>query len=169
MAGSEEQPMQHSSPATLSARAKRAAKKQQHPAGTDTAGQTRALMQTVLDNMGEGVALFDREFRLRFINRQCMEFQNYPAEVAYPGASAYDMLRFQIERGDFGEVTDADRILSERMSLMRQPGGYHYDRRTAGGQHIEFNFKPLKDGGVLVVCRDITELKRVEVITAGRR
>ena len=154
--------MPQSSPATLSARAKRAAKKQQHPDGPDTAGQARALMQTVLDNMGEGVALFDREFRLRFINRQCMEFQNYPAEVAYPGASGYDMLRFQIKRGDFGKVPDVDRILSERTNLMRQLGGYHYDRRTAGGQHVEFNFKPLTDGGVLVVCRDITELKRIE-------
>ena len=154
--------MPNSSPARLSASAKRAAKKQPCPDGPATAGEARALMQTVLDNMGEGVALFDQEFRLQFINRQCMDFQNYPADIAYPGASGYDMLRFQIERGDFGKVTDADRILSERTSLMRQPGGYHYNRRTAGGQHVEFNFKPLTDGGVLVVCRDITELKRVE-------
>ena len=119
-------------------------------------------MQTVLDNMGEGVALFDQDFRLRFINLQCMEFQDYPADVAYPGASGHDMIRFQIERGDFGPVVDIERTLSQRVSLARQPGGYRYDRRTAGGQHVEFNFKPLADDGVLVVCRDITELKRVE-------
>ena len=61
-------------------------------------------MQTVLDNMSEGVALFDKDLRLRFINRQCMEFQSYPASVAYPGASGYDIIRFQIERGDFGPI-----------------------------------------------------------------
>jgi signal transduction histidine kinase/ActR/RegA family two-component response regulator len=126
------------------------------------AAQAPALTQTVLDNMSEGVALFDQEFRLRFINRQCMDFQNFPAEVAFPGASGYDVIRFQIERGDFGRVADLNRTLRERVSLMRQPGGYRYDRRTAGGQHVEFNFKPLADGCVLVVCRDITELKRVE-------
>ena len=119
-------------------------------------------MQTVLDNMGEGVALFDQDFKLRFINSQCVEFQDYPADVAYSGASGYDMIRFQIERGDFGPVADVERMLSERVSLARQPGGYRYDRRTAGGQHVEFNFKQLSDGSVLVVCRDITELKRVE-------
>jgi signal transduction histidine kinase/DNA-binding response OmpR family regulator len=119
-------------------------------------------MQTVLDNMGEGVALFDRDFRLRFINRQCMEFQGYPSDVAYPGASGYDMIRFQIERGDFGPGTDVERTLGKRVSLTRAPDGYRYDRRTAGGQHVEFNFKPLADGSLLVVCRDITELKRVE-------
>jgi signal transduction histidine kinase/CheY-like chemotaxis protein/HPt (histidine-containing phosphotransfer) domain-containing protein len=155
--------MPRPSTATSTARAKRATKKKQQRAdGCDTAGQGYALMQTVLDNMSEGVALFDREFRLRFINQQCIDFQNYPADVAFPGASGYDMLRFQIERGDFGQVADADRTLSERVGLMNQPGGYHYDRRTAGGQHVEFNFRPLADGSLLVVCRDITELKRVE-------
>jgi signal transduction histidine kinase/DNA-binding NarL/FixJ family response regulator len=119
-------------------------------------------MQTVLDNMGEGVALFDQHFRLRFINRHCMDLQNFPAEIAYPGASGYDVIRFQIERGDFGRVADVNRTLGERVRLMRQPGGYRYERRTAGGQHVEFSFKPLADGSVLVVCRNITELKRVE-------
>jgi signal transduction histidine kinase/DNA-binding response OmpR family regulator len=119
-------------------------------------------MQTVLDNMGEGVALFDRDFRLCFINRQCMEFQGYPADVARPGASGYDMIRFQIERGDFGGKADVQRTLRKRVSLARQPGGYRYERRAAGGQHVEFNFKPLADGSLLVVCRDITELKRIE-------
>jgi signal transduction histidine kinase/FixJ family two-component response regulator len=116
----------------------------------------------VLDNVGEGVALFDRDFRLRFINRQCMEFQDYPSNVAYPGASGYDMIRFQIERGDFGLGADVEGMLDKHVGLARQPGGYRYDRRTASGQHVEFNFKPLGNGCLLVVCRDITELKRVE-------
>jgi signal transduction histidine kinase/DNA-binding NarL/FixJ family response regulator len=119
-------------------------------------------MQTVLDNMGEGVALFDQDFRLRFINRQLMEFQDYPANVAYPDAAGHDMIRFQIERGDFGPVSDVEHALSEHIGRMRQSGGYRYDRPAAGGQHVEFNFRPLADGSVLAVCRDVTELKRVE-------
>jgi signal transduction histidine kinase/DNA-binding NarL/FixJ family response regulator len=151
------------SPAAMPpARPRRAAKKEPRSFANDVAARGQALMLAVLDNMGEGVALFDQDFRLRFINRQCMDFQNFPAKVAYPGASGYDVIRFQIERGDFGRAADVDRTLSERVNLMRQPGGYRYDRRTAGGQHVEFNFKPLADGSLLVVCRDITELKTVE-------
>jgi signal transduction histidine kinase/DNA-binding LytR/AlgR family response regulator len=161
--------MSHSSAAAPAKRSKRAAKSTNAPAGPDAAAHAHQLMQTVLDNMGEGVALLDKDLRLRFINRQCMEFQDYPASVAYPGASGYDIIRFQIERGDFGSVTDVDRMLAERVALSRQPGGHRYDRRTAGGQHVEFSFKPLADGGLLIVCRDITELKRVEesLRTAG--
>ena len=148
---------------------KRAGKRPKATASSDAPEHGHELMQTVLDNMSEGVCLFDKDLRLRFINRQCMEFQSYPASVAYPGASGYDIIRFQIERGDFGPITDIEQMLAERVALARQPGGYRYDRRTAGGQHIDFSFKALADGGLLVVCRDITELKRVEesLRTAG--
>ena len=149
--------------------AKRAGRRPKATAGNDAAEHGHELMQTVLDNMSEGVALFDRDLRLRFINRQCMEFQSYAASIAYPGASGYDIIRFQIERGDFGPVADIEQMLAERVALARQPGGYRYDRRTAGGQHVDFSFKALADGSLLVVCRDITELKRVEesLRTAG--
>lgn len=46
-------------------------KEQQVRAGST--GVEYELMQTVLNNMGEGVALFDRDFRLRFINRQLVD------------------------------------------------------------------------------------------------
>ena len=121
----------------------------------------RAVMRAVLDGMGEGVALFDADFRLRFVNRQWMEFQDCSFDIAYPGASGYDILRFQAERGDFGPVTDVEQTIGERLALARTPDG-RADRRTASGRQVEFNFKQFADGSLLVVCRDITELKRVE-------
>jgi PAS domain-containing protein len=44
-------------------------------------------MQTALDSMGEGVALFDKQLRLRFINHQFVKFHDYPPEVARIGNS----------------------------------------------------------------------------------
>ena len=120
-----------------------------------------AMMRAVLDGMGEGVALFDADFRLRFVNRQWMEFQDCSSEIAYPGASGYDIFRFQAERGDFGPVTDVDQTIGKRLALARTPGGRAV-KRTASGRQVEFNFKQFADGSLLVVCRDITELKRVE-------
>ena len=120
------------------------------------------LTQTVLDNMGEGVAFFDRHLGLRFINRQLVEFQSYPAELTRMGTPLDEIIRFQATRGDFGEVGDVDAMITERLATMRQPAGYHYERQTAGGRHVEFRFSSLSDGSLLVVCRDITELKRVE-------
>jgi signal transduction histidine kinase/HPt (histidine-containing phosphotransfer) domain-containing protein/ActR/RegA family two-component response regulator len=126
--------------------------------------RTREVLQTVLDNMSDGIVLFDKDVRLRFVNRKLMEFQQYTSEVAHPGASIYDLLRFQAERGDFGRVDDVEQIVQQRAALALKQGGGRYERkrRTASGRYLEFNFKPLDDGGLLVVHRDITALKERE-------
>jgi len=122
--------------------------------------RTREIMQTVLDNMSDGVMLFDSDLRWQFMNRQLMEFQRFTNDVAYPGASVIDILRFQARRGDFGEVQDVEAEVGKRVAIMR--GGAQYERRAASGKYIEFTFKPLEDGGLLAIYRDITELKSRE-------
>ncbi len=126
------------------------------------AENTREVMQTVFDNMNDGVMLFDKDLRWKFVNRQLMEFQRFTPEVAFPGASVHDILRFQARRGDFGRVAEADveQEVSRRLAVMQ--AGARYERRTAGGHYIEFNFKPLQDGSLLALYRDITELKERE-------
>jgi len=95
-------------------------------------GTSYELTQTVLDNMGEGVALFDRHLRVKFINRQLVEFQNYPAELAHIGVGLAQILRFQTERGDFGRVGDMEAAVRERIDTMRRAEGDRYERRTIG-------------------------------------
>ena len=132
---------------------------------------TREVLQTVLDNLSDGIVLFDKELRLRFVNRKLMEFQQYTPEVACSGASIYDLLRFQAERGDFGRVDDVEQIVQQRAAFALKPGGNRYERkrRTAGGRYLEFNFKPLDDGGLLAVHRDITALKEREEALASAK
>ena len=133
---------------------------------------TRTTLQTVLDNMIDGVMLFDQDFRWRFINRQLMEFQRLTPEVAFPGASGRDILRFQVRRGDFGATTneaDVEALVEERALRMLDPHGTRYERRTASGRFIEFNFKPLPDGGTLAIYRDITELKAQQAVADQAR
>ncbi|MBS0546385.1 MAG: PAS-domain containing protein [Proteobacteria bacterium] len=122
----------------------------------------RTTLQTVLDNMIDGVMLFDQGFRWRFMNRQLMEFQRFTTDVAFPGASGRDILRFQARRGDFGPARDeaeVEAMVEDRAQRMLAADGARYARRTASGRIIEFNFKPLPDGGTLAIYRDITEIE----------
>ena len=131
---------------------------------------TREVLQTVLDNMSDGIVLFDKDYRLKFINHQLMSFQRYPSEVTRPGTSIYDLLRFQAKRGDFGPPEDVDRIVQEWAALVLKPGGNRYERYTASGRHVQFNFKPVEGGGLLAVSRDITELtEREEALAAAKK
>jgi PAS domain S-box-containing protein len=138
-------------------------------AARDDVERTRQIMQTVLDNMIGGVMLFDKDFRLQFLNRQVMEFQNYPPDRIKPGISGHDILRFQVERGDFGPVKDVEAKVRERVALVRKPGGNRFLRRTLEGRYVEFNFLPLDDGGLLAFGRDVTSLKeREEALAAAK-
>src|SRR5262249_36350 len=124
--------------------------------------RTREVLQTVLDSMSEGIVLFDKDLRLKFINHELVAVQRYPHEGARPGAWGFDMLRFQAERGDFGPIEDVDRLVREWSAMVLTPGGTRYERRTASGRFVEFNFKPLDGGGLLALSRDISELKKRE-------
>ena len=131
----------------------------------------RSMLATIIDNLPDGVMLYDADFRWRLANRQLMEFQALAEDVAYPGARAEDILRFQAQRGDFGPPPEApeelEALVAERAALIRK--GSRYVRRTAGGYWIEFNSRPLPDGGVLGFYRDITPLKQREADLEAER
>jgi PAS domain S-box-containing protein len=129
----------------------------------------RTIMQTVLDNMNDGVLLFDSDFRLQFFNAQLVAMQGYPADVCRTGVSGHQLLRFQAARGDFGPTDDPDGAARERAALLLGNGGTRYKRHTSGGRELEFNFKVLADGGLLAICRDITDLREREVALASAK
>ena len=131
--------------------------------------QTREVMQTVLDNMTDGVTLFDKDFRWQFSNRAHIDGREYPPGFLKPGVHGRELVRFQIERGDFGDVEDVEAVLDEAEQRILQPGGNRYERRTSNGRFTEFTYKPLDDGALLGIYRDITELKERENALAAAK
>src|SRR5215468_2905894 len=130
------------------------------------------MTQSILDNLSDGVVLADKNFDLKFANRHFAEFLQIPAEIARPGRSAYDVLHFLATRGDFGPVEsekDVERIVQERATIIRTPGGARYERRMGNGRYVELNFQQLADESVLGLYRDITALKeREEALAAAK-
>ena len=123
---------------------------------------TREIMRTVLQNMNDGIALIDKDFRWVFGNERFNIFLDVPLEVTQPGASCYDVIRYQAARGDFGDEDDVETLVQSRATMMRTPGGHRYERPTRNGRYVEFTYKPLSDGRLLGVYRDITTLKERE-------
>ena len=130
---------------------------------------TRENMRTVLENMNDGIVLIDKDFNWQLGNEQFNTFLNLPSEITQPGTSCYDVIRYQALRGDFGETDDIEKVVQERAAMMRTPGGYRYERETRSGRYIEFTYKPLADGSLLGVYRDITKLKEREQQQADAR
>src|SRR4029077_4449776 len=94
--------------------------------------RTGSVLQTVLDNMSDGVMLLDRDLNIRFANQRLMEFQRYTPEIAHEGSPITKVLRFQARRGDFGQTGDPERLVEERPPGDTQPGGHPFQRRFSG-------------------------------------
>ena len=109
---------------------------------TGVAGRHAAELERyrlALDNISDGVVLADKNFDLKFANRHFAEFLQIPAEIARPGRSAYDVLRFLARRGDFGPVEsekDVERIVQEPPTAFAQPPCEH-EPILAGEANIE--------------------------------
>jgi PAS domain S-box-containing protein len=137
--------------------------------------RTREVMQTVLDNMTDGVMLFGPQeggtnFRsLKFVNQRILDIHRYTLAEVHPGMLSSDILRFLVRRGDFGPADDVEGLVRAHNDRVFSREGCHYERRTPNGRFIEFDFKPLADGSILSVQRDITELKeRADVAERAR-
>src|SRR5258708_12400967 len=61
-----------------------------------------ALLQSTLENMGEGLSVFDRDGRLIAWNARFAKLLTMPIDLK--SASLYDVLLQQAMRGDFGPV-----------------------------------------------------------------
>ena len=133
----------------------------------------RAMLDTIISNLPDGVVLLGPDFRWRMANRRLLELLALPEEVAHPGATIDEVLRFQLRRGDFGPPPEDpaafEALLDERRALMLRPGGSSYVRFTAGGFWVEFNMRPLPEGGLLAFYRDITPLKQREAELEAER
>jgi PAS domain S-box-containing protein len=124
--------------------------------------ETREAMRTVLENMSEGIVLVDRDFNIKIGNDQFNRFLDLPAAITGPGASLKEIIRYQAQRGDFGPIDDLDEMVRFRAANMLLPGGFRHERRIHTGRYIEFTYKPLSEGNLLAVYRDITQVKERE-------
>ena len=131
--------------------------------------RTRSILATMIDNMNDGIALMTPDAATTcvsdFVNERMMEFQRYPADVVFPGCLMSDIRRFQAKRGDFGQVDDVEAKVKEAgRTSARRPAASRFERPSASGHYIEVSYKPLDNGTIISIHRNITELKEREAI-----
>src|SRR6516164_642859 len=118
------------------------------------------LLETVLNNLSQGVALFDSETQLIFCNRRYTEMYGLLSEFARPGRYLRDLLIQRIQTGTFVEDPD-DYIVRLKEGIV---GGASstYTTQLADGRTFSVVNKPLVGGGWLATHEDITERQRSE-------
>ncbi|HET7409591.1 MAG TPA: PAS-domain containing protein, partial [Paracoccaceae bacterium] len=118
---------------------------------TEALQQNRDLLQTALDQMEEGVTVYDRDFRLICWNRQFRALFDLPDEMGQVGVSLHHVLRFLAERGDIPEGSENETL--NRMTWFGETWTMHL---RGSDRIIELRTNPMPDGGLVATYTDIT-------------
>jgi signal transduction histidine kinase len=144
----------------------RALERQQKAAAEIQAGEERLkrqsdLLQSTLENMGEGLSVFDHDGRLMAWNSRFIETLELPADLR-ADFTLRDIHRIQSERGDFGSVeTEAE--LEERFESFFRDVPYVRERVTRNGRTLQIRRRAMPGGAVVSLYSDITERKASDV------
>ena len=118
-----------------------------------------ALLQSTLENMGEGLSVFDRGGRLIAWNGRFAKLMSLPIDLK--NATLYDVLLQQAERGDFGPVDPVPEARERAERFFRDVPTVK-ERTTSGGRVLQIRRRAMPDGAVVSLYSDITERKASE-------
>ena len=126
----------------------------------------RDLLQSALDQVGQGIGVFDKEMQLICWNRQFRDLLGLPPELGRVGVPIQRIARQIAERGDLGEGDVNDLVSNWVAKLVVGMDTFH-ERLAAGKRVLEIKSSPVPQGGFVATFSDITE--RVEAADALRR
>ena len=114
----------------------------------------RTILQATLENVDQGMVMFDQELRLVTFNRRAADMLNVPLKVLVKRPTFDEMTQCQIERGEFAGQTGANELahLWDRM-----PNEYFtFNHRRPDGTVIKICSNPLFMGGFVCTYTDVT-------------
>ena len=122
---------------------------------------SRQLLQATMENVSQGISVADNEGRLVAWNRRYLELFDYPDGMVCVGRPVADLIRWNAERGEFGD-TDPTVQIEKRLAHMKAGTTYVIQRPRPSGRVYEIRGQPMPDGGYVTTYTDITEFKRTE-------
>lgn len=115
----------------------------------------REILQTALEHVGEGIAVFDKDLQLICWNRQFGEILALPREVIGIGVHLEEILRYHAARSLLGKG-DADALVSNRLARYAAAAEPFQERFAERGLVIEVRANRMPDGGIVTTYTDIT-------------
>ncbi len=115
-----------------------------------------AILRAILDNMTDGITLFDDNLRLVAWNHRFIEIMKIPPDIVKPGLHVDDIIAFDVARGRFDAESRDTTLRSIKESF--SPGGpYSIQYQMADGQWLHVRRRPTPDGRFVSTYTDVTE------------
>ena len=115
----------------------------------------REILQTALDHVRQGIAVFDKELHLVCWNRQFGEILALPPQLTRVGTALDHILRFHAERSTSDNET-AVALVRERLARYVNNSEPFLERFADRDLVMEVRANPMPDGGIVTTFTDIT-------------
>ena len=120
-----------------------------------------AQFDVALNNMVQGLCLFDSDQRLLVTNRRYLDMYGFSEDVVKAGIRLEDIMRYSARLGNYTEE-EAERAIKERHDRSRLTTRTTIKQRLKDGRVIAVTSEPMHDGGTVATYNDITEIERNE-------
>jgi len=124
------------------------------------AGREAALLRATLENMAQGVAMYDGDHKLVTWNTLFRKYLEMPDEFLGTDRTFSDYIRYIGARGEFGEGADIEQELRKRIAMLDR--SHSFERVRPDGTVLEVRRDPVPGGGFIAIYTDITERKEAE-------
>ena len=115
----------------------------------------REILQTALEHVSEGIAVFDKDLQLICWNRQFGEILGLPRDMIGMGVRLEDILHYHASRGLLGEGDPAE-LVQERLKRYSAAAEPFQERFPDRGLVMEVRANKMPDGSIATTFTDIT-------------
>jgi Na+/proline symporter/signal transduction histidine kinase len=115
----------------------------------------REILQTALDHVRQGIAVFNQELQLICSNRQFGEMLDLPAHVVQIGIPLGEILEYVGKPGDAG-LEPSELQLHQRLAAYTTDGEPFLERLPHRNMVVEVRPNAMPGGGLVVTFSDIT-------------
>ncbi len=129
----------------------------------DTLREERSRMLHMLEHVTDSIVIMDPEGTILQNSDRSGRLLAVPPELVVPGRSHQDVLRHMYRRGDYGFEQTEEEFVAQRRGAILAAGNLTFTAPMPNGIWAEYNFRPMTDGHMLVIIRDVTAFKEQEL------
>jgi len=123
--------------------------------------ETNRRLDAALENMSQGLCLYDKDGRLQVVNRRFCEIFNIPVGSVHAGMSFESVLMLSVMAGNHAGQ-NVDDLLAEQQRFLSREKVDSYCQQLSDDRVICIRHRTTSDGGWLTTCEDVTEQHQAE-------
>jgi len=120
------------------------------------------LFDAALENMSQGLCMFDRDHRLVLRNEQYLRMYGLAAEDVAPGLEFRSLLGLRVAADTYPKGPDPDAYVANLRQSLADHTVWRKVTELPGGRFISVENRVMANGGWLATHEDVTELRRAE-------